>query len=95
MPFSARCHGIVRRPRLCAGGDLRAYSGHMNRTFLIVVGVIILAIGAVFAGQGANIIPGSSMTGDPTWLYVGIAMVLVGVIIIVVGVRRGGAKPRE
>lgn len=67
----------------------------MNRTFLIVVGVIILAIGGVFAGQGANIIPGSSMTGDPTWLYIGIAMVIVGIIVIVVGVRRGGAKPRE
>jgi uncharacterized membrane protein YidH (DUF202 family) len=73
----------------------RAYSGDMNRTFLIVVGVIILAIGGVFAGQGANIIPGSSMTGDPTWLYIGIAMAIVGVIIIVVGARRGGAKPRE
>lgn len=67
----------------------------MNRTFLIVVGVIILAIGGVFSGQGANIIPGSSMTGDPTWLYIGIAMAIVGVIIIVVGARRGGAKPRE
>ena len=66
----------------------------MNRTFLIVVGVIILVIGGIFAGQGANLIPGSSMTGDPTWLYIGIAMAIVGVIIIVVGVRRGGAKPR-
>lgn len=73
----------------------QAYSGDMNRTFLIVVGVIILAIGGVFAGQGANIIPGSSMTGDPTWLYIGIAMAIVGVIIIVVGARRGGSKPRE
>ena len=67
----------------------------MNRTFLIVIGVIILVIGGIFAGQGANIIPGSSMTGDPTWLYVGIAMVVVGLIVIVFGVRRGGGKPRE
>jgi len=67
----------------------------MNRTLLIVVGVIILVVGGIFAGQGANIIPGSSMTGDRTWLYVGIVMAVVGVVLIVVGVRRGGAKPRE
>ena len=66
----------------------------MNRTFLIVIGVIILVIGGIFAGQGANLIPGSSMTGDPTWLIIGTVMAVVGVVFIVLGVRRGGAKPR-
>jgi energy-converting hydrogenase Eha subunit E len=61
------------------------------RTALIVVGAIAALIGAVFAGQGAGLIPGSSMTGDPTWLYIGIVMVVVGVVLIVVGVRRRGA----
>lgn len=60
----------------------------MNRTLLIVVGVIVLVIGGIFAGQGANLIPGSVMTGDPKWLYIGIAMAVIGVIVIVLGVRR-------
>jgi uncharacterized Tic20 family protein len=59
-----------------------------GRTALIIVGVVVLLIGALFAGQGANLIPGSSMTGDPTWLYVGLALVVVGIVLIVVGVRR-------
>jgi len=45
-------------------------------------------IGAVFAGQGANLIPGSSMTGDRTWLYIGLIVAAVGVILIVLGRRR-------
>jgi hypothetical protein len=65
-----------------------------GRTALIVIGAIVLIVGAIFAGQGANLIPGSSMTGDRTWLYVGLIMAVVGIILLVVGVRRGGARPR-
>jgi len=59
----------------------------MNRA-LVIVGVIVLIVGAVFAGQGANLIPGSSMTGDRTWLYIGAVMAVVGIILIVLGRRR-------
>jgi xanthine/uracil permease len=65
-----------------------------GRTTLIVIGAIVLIIGAVFAGQGANLLPGSSMTGDPKWLYIGLAMAVVGIILIVLGIRRGGVNPR-
>ena len=41
------------------------------RTILIVLGSIALVAGAVFAGQGIGVIPGSFMTGDRTWLIVG------------------------
>lgn len=58
------------------------------RTALIVVGVVALLIGLLFAGQGANLIPGSSMTGDRTWLYIGAALAVVGVVLLVVGLRR-------
>jgi uncharacterized Tic20 family protein len=61
-----------------------------GRVALIIVGVVALVIGGVFAGQGANLIPGSSMTGDPTWLYIGLALAVVGIVLIVVGVRRRG-----
>lgn len=59
----------------------------MNRV-LVVVGLIVLVVGAIFAGQGANLIPGSSMTGDRTWLYIGAVMAVVGIILIVLGRRR-------
>ena len=59
-----------------------------GRLTLIIVGVVAVLVGALFAGQGANIIPGSSMTGDPTWLYIGLALVVVGAILLVLGIRR-------
>ncbi|PPF79288.1 hypothetical protein C5B96_12850 [Subtercola sp. Z020] len=60
------------------------------RLALGVVGAIALIVGAVFAGQGANLIPGSSMTGDRTWLYIGLVLAAVGIVMIVVGLRRPG-----
>jgi uncharacterized membrane protein YdbT with pleckstrin-like domain len=61
-----------------------------GRLALIIFGVIALLVGGLFAGQGANLIPGSSMTGDRTWLYIGVIVAVVGIVLIVVGVRRSG-----
>ena len=41
--------------------------------------VLIVLIGAVFAGQGLGYIPGSFMTNDIHWFWIGGAMVVVGV----------------
>ncbi len=65
-------------------------NSRVGRIALIIIGVIVLIIGAVFAGQGANLIPGSSMTGDRMWLYIGLIMAIVGIILIVLGARRRG-----
>ena len=61
-----------------------------GRIALVVVGVILLLVGAVFAGQGANLIPGSGMSGDRTWLYIGSVVAIVGIVLIVLGLRRPG-----
>lgn len=60
----------------------------VGRIALIVAGVIALLTGGVFAGQGLNLIPGSFMTGDRTWFYVGLVLLIVGVILVVRGLRR-------
>lgn len=65
-------------------------NSRVGRIALVIVGVVALLVGAVFAGQGANLIPGSVMTGDRAWLYVGVALLIVGVILLVVGIRRPG-----
>ena len=65
-------------------------TSHPGRLALLIFGAIALIVGAVFAGQGANLIPGSSMTGDRTWLYVGVILAIVGIILIVLGARRPG-----
>jgi uncharacterized Tic20 family protein len=67
-----------------------------GRIAFVIVGAITLLVGIVFAGQGANLIPGSSMTGDRTWLYIGLALAIVGIILLVLGVRRrGGSRPSK
>jgi hypothetical protein len=65
-----------------------------GRFALIAVGVIALIVGAVFAGQGAGLLPGSVMTGDSKWLYIGIVLAVVGIILIVLGARRRGSAGR-
>jgi len=66
-----------------------------GRIALIVVGLTTLVTGAIFAGQGLNLIPGSFMTGDRTWLWVGLVLVVVGLVVTVLGLRRSGRELRK
>jgi len=52
------------------------------RTGAAAIGVLVLLVGAVFAGQGLGYIPGSFMTGDMKWFWIGGAMVVVGLAIL-------------
>ena len=61
----------------------------------MVVGLTTLVTGAIFAGQGLNLIPGSFMTGDRTWLWVGLLLVVVGLVVTVLGLRRSGRELRK
>jgi hypothetical protein len=51
------------------------------RTGAIVIAVLLLLAGGTFAGQGLGYIPGSVMTGDMKWFWIGSAMVLVAVVL--------------
>jgi hypothetical protein len=57
-----------------------------------VLGVLVVLAGAVFAGQGLGYIPGSYMTGDIKWFWIGSAMVVVGLALAWFGFLRRGAK---
>jgi glucose dehydrogenase len=54
----------------------------------VVLGAVIALVGLLFAGQGLDLVPGSFMTGDRTWFWVGLALVVVGVVLVVAGLRR-------
>lgn len=62
------------------------------RWILIVLGVIMMLMGIVWTLQGANVLLGSPMSGDPFWLVVGIAVALVGAALTSFGWRR---KPKS
>jgi hypothetical protein len=59
-----------------------------GRITSIVVGALAVVIGGLWIGQGLNLIPGSVMTGDITWFYVGLVVLAVGIALLVVGLRR-------
>lgn len=74
---------------LCSvGGKFASMKRRTGRIVLIIVGAIALVIGVVFAGQGINLIPGSSMTGNRMWLYIGLILAVVGIVLVVLGIRR-------
>ncbi|MDQ6878860.1 MAG: hypothetical protein M3082_14455 [Candidatus Dormibacteraeota bacterium] len=45
---------------------------------VVVLAVILVLIGGVFAGQGLGYIPGSFMTGDIHWFWIGGGMIVAG-----------------
>jgi hypothetical protein len=61
---------------------------------MIVVGVVALVTGGVWMGQGLNLIPGSFMTGSRTWLSIGLLVVVAGIVLLVLALRRPAGSGR-
>ena len=59
------------------------------------MGVLVLLAGAVFAGQGLGFIPGSVMTGDMKWFWIGSVMVVVGLALGFFGFGRGRSQAKR
>jgi hypothetical protein len=51
------------------------------RAGLTIVGVLVVLAGGVFVGQGLGYIPGSFMTGDIHWFWIGSLMVVLGLVL--------------
>jgi hypothetical protein len=55
----------------------------------ILLAILIAAVGLVWIGQGTGILGGSSfMVGDPLWAWIGVVLVVAGVGLGVVTIRR-------
>ncbi len=63
-----------------------------TRTIARVVGIVAIVVGAVWVGQGLGYLPGSFMTGNRFWFWVGAACVLAGLAILFAS--RRGRGPR-
>ena len=69
-------------------GRLAIMNNRAGRIVLIVIGAIAVIVGAVWVGQGTNLIPGSVMSGSTMWLQIGVIVGVVGIILIVLGLVR-------
>ena len=62
---------------------------------LNVVGFLLAAAGLIWALQGANVLPGSFMTGSTFWLVVGIICLLAGAGLVFIANRTPQQPPQE
>jgi hypothetical protein len=47
-----------------------------------ILGILMILAGAVWIGQGVGLIPGSFMSGDMKWAYIGCGTAVVGIALI-------------
>jgi hypothetical protein len=57
-------------------------------TLLRVVGLTLVAVGAIWFLQGINVLPGSFMTGQTQWAVYGGVTAAVGIGLVLYGSRR-------
>jgi hypothetical protein len=55
---------------------------------MIVVGALLTLFGAIWALQGFNLLGGSAMSGSTTWAVAGPITALIGLLLLVLGLRR-------
>ena len=61
---------------------------------LLLAGVLLGLTGVVWILQGFKVLPGSFMTGQMIWAYIGIAVSMIGSVVIWIAVR-GWSSERE
>ena len=58
----------ANRDKLFGGG---------GKTYLNIIGILLILAGGTFFLQGINVLPGSYMTGDPQWAINGGIMIVI------------------
>ncbi|HZM73281.1 MAG TPA: hypothetical protein VFC71_07870 [Candidatus Polarisedimenticolia bacterium] len=64
-----------------------------RRPTRLTLAIVVTAVGIVWIGQGLGLIRSRSfMTDDPTWAWIGAAVVIIGAALLVRSfrIRRGG-----
>jgi hypothetical protein len=55
---------------------------------LLILGILLLLVGAVWTLQGTNVLTQGAMAGHMRWTAIGGALGIVGIVLIVLGARR-------
>jgi hypothetical protein len=57
------------------------------RNVLIGVGGVVAVLGVLFLLQGSGLVHGSPMTDNHFWIYAGAVIAMVGVALLILGLR--------
>lgn len=60
----------------------------MKSPMLVAMGVIVVLLGLLFMFQGLGVVKGSSMTNSNFWAVAGPVIAVVGLVLVVRGIRR-------
>lgn len=60
------------------------------RFFLLGLGTVLMLAGAVWLLQGLNVLPGSFMTGQSFWAFMGAVCLVIGSGLLYLGLRGAG-----
>lgn len=60
----------------------------MRRTGLLTLGTVIAVLGLLFTLQGVGLIQGSAMSGTTFWSVAGPVIIVLGLGLVAVGLRR-------
>lgn len=52
------------------------------RIFGTIVGVVLVLLGGLWTLQGSNMLAGSVMSGQSQWLYIGLIVAAVGLVVL-------------
>jgi hypothetical protein len=63
------------------------------RWILVGVGIVLVLLGGLWLLQGVSILAGSVMTGQTFWAIVGGILLIVGIALSVLGIRRRPTAP--
>ncbi len=55
-----------------------------------IIGIVLVAVGAVWIAQGSGVLHGSFMTGEGLWTVIGVIAVLFGLSLLI-----GAARDRR
>src|SRR5439155_26556228 len=59
------------------------------RLGLLITGIALLVVGVIWIFQGLDVLKGSFMTGEILWAWMGALAVLLGLPLVLRGLRRG------
>jgi hypothetical protein len=74
------------------GPEPERRGSQMKRGLLVGVGALIALAGIIFTLQGVGAIGGSAMSGNTFWAVAGPVIVLAGLALAAVGIRRRSAS---
>ena len=61
----------------------------MSKPVLITIGIVVTLLGLLFTLQGLGVVGGSAMTGSTLWAVLGPIIAIVGIAVLVLGLRKG------